>query len=55
MKECHVSPDSCAFGLTVSKISPVMGDGVKIKAAICDECGEISLYIDKEDIKTVIL
>jgi len=53
MTECHVSPDSSAYGLMVSKVSPVMSAGVKIKAAICENCGEISLYIDKEDIKKI--
>ena len=53
MKECQLSPDSNAYGLKITKVSPVMQNGLKVKAAVCEACGEISLYAEG-DIKKIL-
>lgn len=53
MKEgCAVRQQDSAAGVTVMESERFFAGGIgKIRAAVCMECGEVSLYINRDEIE----
>ena len=51
-EECAVRQSDNACGLVVTESSRLFAKNIgKLRAAVCPECGEVSLYIETEELE----